>query len=188
MKKTLYREPLTAEEMNLHRNNYENETPAVYVGTYGKYNDGSLDGMWVDLSTFDAYEDFLEFCERLHADDPDPELMFQDFECFPREYYGESHLEFNAIKEWYELGEDEREAFEAYMGYEGEDATIEKFHECYQGKWDSPEDFAENLYLEIYGHEIPDFLQGYIDWSAVWRNLDTAGDYFESDGYIFSRY
>mgnify|MGYP003292308468 CR=1 FL=1 len=42
--KTMYREPLTAEEINLHKNNYENETPAVYIGTYGKYNEGSLFG------------------------------------------------------------------------------------------------------------------------------------------------
>ena len=26
--------------------------PSVYVGTYGKYNDGSLCGLWIDLSTF----------------------------------------------------------------------------------------------------------------------------------------
>lgn len=74
---TLYREPLTAEEILRHQNNYENETPAVFVGTWSKYNEGrALAGMWVDLTTFDSYEEFLEFGERLHADEADPELMF----------------------------------------------------------------------------------------------------------------
>jgi hypothetical protein len=30
-------------------NDCEDGHPAVYVGTYAKYNDGSLFGMWVDL-------------------------------------------------------------------------------------------------------------------------------------------
>jgi len=183
----LYREPLTAEEMQMHVNNYENETPAVYVGTYGKYNNGSIDGAWIDLSTFSDYEEFLEFCERLHADDPDPELMFQDYECFPEPYYNESSLDFEDIIAWYELDEDKREAFEAYLEYEGSDATIEKFEERYQGHWDSPEDFAENLIDECGDlREVPVWLVGCIDWSAVWRNLETGGDYWENNGYIFS--
>lgn len=31
-----------------------NGEPSVYCGTYGKYNDGSLCGLWIDLSSFDA--------------------------------------------------------------------------------------------------------------------------------------
>ena len=37
--------------------------PSVYVGTYGKYNDGSLCGLWIDLSSFDDYDDFINFCK-----------------------------------------------------------------------------------------------------------------------------
>ena len=136
---TLYREPLTAEEINLHKNNYENETPAVYIGEYSLYNDGNLFGCWVDLTTFDSYDELLEFAERLFAFLPDVEPMFQDFECFPREYYGESHLDFEDIKAWYNLDEDEREAFEAYIEYEGRSASIEKFQEAYSGHFDTPE-------------------------------------------------
>ena len=29
---------------------YTEEHPSVYCGTYGKYNDGSLFGMWLDLT------------------------------------------------------------------------------------------------------------------------------------------
>ena len=52
--------------------------PSVYVGTYGKYNDGSLCGLWIDLSSFDDYDDFINFCKAIHADEEDPELMAQE--------------------------------------------------------------------------------------------------------------
>ena len=32
----------------------------VYVGTYGKYNNGSLFGAWLDLSDYSDKEDFYE--------------------------------------------------------------------------------------------------------------------------------
>ena len=34
-------------------------TPAVYVGTYHKYNCGSIFGKWFDLTEFDGREDFV---------------------------------------------------------------------------------------------------------------------------------
>ena len=67
--------------------------PSVYVGTYGKYNDGSLCGLWIDLSSFNAYDDFIDFCRAIHADEEAPELMAQDFECFPRQWYSESGMD-----------------------------------------------------------------------------------------------
>jgi antirestriction protein len=66
----------------------EDDTPKVYVGTYAKYNNGDLTGEWVDLTNFSNKEDFLEYCAELHSDESDPEFMFQDYENFPREYYG----------------------------------------------------------------------------------------------------
>lgn len=53
-------------------------TPAVYVGTYHKYNCGSIAGKWLDLTEFDDEQDFFAACSELHADEEDPELMFQD--------------------------------------------------------------------------------------------------------------
>ena len=40
-----YREPLTKNEIREHSAHYENSNPAVYCGTYAKYNNGSLYGM-----------------------------------------------------------------------------------------------------------------------------------------------
>ena len=51
-----------------HEWKHESDSPALYCGTYGKYNSGNLGGMWVNLSTFDSYEDFINFCKAIHAD------------------------------------------------------------------------------------------------------------------------
>ena len=53
---------------------------SVYVGTYAKYNSGSLKGEWLDLDNYDSYDEFKDACNSLHADEEDPELMFQDWE------------------------------------------------------------------------------------------------------------
>ena len=55
----------------------------VYVGTYGKYNNGSLFGKWLDLSDYNTYGDFLKACKQLHKGERDPEFMIQDSEGFP---------------------------------------------------------------------------------------------------------
>ena len=45
----------------------------VYVGTYGKYNNGSLFGSWLDLSDYSDKEDFYEACREIHKDEEDAE-------------------------------------------------------------------------------------------------------------------
>ena len=65
-----------------HKSSCDGE-PSVYVGTYSKYNDGSLCDLWIDLSTFNDYDEFIDFCKAIHADEEDPELMAQDYEGFP---------------------------------------------------------------------------------------------------------
>ena len=71
----------------------DEENPAVYCGTYRKYNEGSLFGMWVDLVKCGDYDTFSEVCHCLHADEEDPELMYQDYECFPGIWYSESGID-----------------------------------------------------------------------------------------------
>ena len=72
-----------------------------YVGTYGKYNEGSLYGKWLDLNDYATYADFCAACKALHKNEHDPEFMIQDWENLPDgfpavEWISES--EFNDIK------------------------------------------------------------------------------------------
>jgi hypothetical protein len=55
----------------------------VYVGTYKKYNEGSLKGAWLTLENYKSYEDFVKACKELHKDESYPELMIQDTSDFP---------------------------------------------------------------------------------------------------------
>jgi hypothetical protein len=57
--------------------------PRVYVGTYGKYNSGSIAGGWISLNDCKDYGAFLSKCHALHKRERDPEFMIQDREDFP---------------------------------------------------------------------------------------------------------
>ena len=48
----------------------------IYVGTYAKYNNGSLQGEWVELSDFYDLGDFMERCAEIHEDEEEPGYMF----------------------------------------------------------------------------------------------------------------
>jgi antirestriction protein len=64
----------------------------VYVGTYHKYNCGSIEGRWLCLNDFLDEDQFLSACKELHKDEEDPELMYQDYEG-PKAFYSESRLD-----------------------------------------------------------------------------------------------
>lgn len=83
--------------------------PSIYCGTYGKYSgEKGICGLWIDLTTFYDYDDFLNFCYAIHADEEDPELMFQDYEGFPRQWYYVGFMSednFDNILEYSEMGD-----------------------------------------------------------------------------------
>lgn len=100
----------------------------VYVGTYNKYNNGSLFGKWLDLSDYSDKDEFLEACRKLHEDEQDPEFMFQDIENIPEALISESWLSDNffelrdAIEK---LSETEQEAFFIWCDHHNSDISEE---------------------------------------------------------------
>lgn len=73
----------------------------VYVGTYAKYNSGSIAGAWISLAECESYGDFLAKCKDVHKDEREPEFMIQDTSDFPdglscMEWISES--DFNDVK------------------------------------------------------------------------------------------
>lgn len=148
--------------------------PRIYVGTYEKYNNGSIKGAWLDLEGLDK-DSFNDACLELHKDESDPELMFQDFEGFPEKFYGESSLK-DGLWEWLELDEDDRELLEvASEAIDSED--IQDARDKFMGKAESEEDWARN-FLEETGElkEIPERLQNYFDYEAYARDARMGGD------------
>lgn len=163
------------------------ENPSVYCGTYGKYANGSIEGEWVDITDFDTYEEFMQHCHDLHGDENSAELMFQDFTGFPECWYSENGMDeetFDKIKEFAELDDNRKEAYEAYLSIcDKNKDSVDDFEEAYQGYYDDPTDFAAELFQET--QNIPENLINYIDWDAVWRDLHLGDGYEDVNGHIF---
>ena len=160
------------EAVSEHKSGCDGE-PSVYVGTYAKYNEGSLCGLWVDLPSFDDYDEFINFCKAIHADEEDPELMAQDYECFPRQWYNEGFMseeDFDHIKEYTEMCD--KHSVEAVDDYMELHDDLDNFEEAYCGEWDSEEDFARHIVDECYDLErTMGNLSQYFDYEAFAREL-----------------
>ena len=175
------------EAVSRHEWKHQSESPALYCGTYGKYNSGNFSGMWVDLSTFDDYEDFVNFCLAIHADEEDPELMYQDFENMPDSLYHESMGEkgFNKIEEYCELCDEYSvEAVDDFLEWDSTE-DLDNMHDAYVGVYDSREDFAREIVSDCYDIEnIMGNLACYFDYEAFARDLFMGDYYFGSHGTV----
>ncbi len=166
----------------------------IYVGTYYKYNNGSIYGKWLNLEDYSNFEELMEAMKELHKDEQDPEFMFQDFEC-PKLFeelglISESHLSdeiFEVIEAidncYYEL--DVLEAYCNCIGCYNDDIydIINKVEEAYNGEFENDVHFVSNL-LEDCG-DIPQNLPAYIhiDWErTAW---DIMLDYSTSNNHYF---
>ena len=156
-------------------------TARIYVGTYAKYNAGSIAGAWLDLEKYADASEFYKACAELHKDEDDPEFMMQDFEGFPKAFYDECNVP-DELFEWLALDEDDRELLEAFQSNFYETRTIDEARECFFGQFDSDLDFAYNYIAET-GFEIPPYIEPYFDYEAFAREL--MHDYWEADGYYF---
>ena len=156
---------------------------SVYVSTFSKYNNGNLNGEWVDITDFSDWEEFIEYCKNIHSDEENPEFMYQDFENFPE----------------IELCEDTFELLQEYANHENKDAldafikihgylNFNEFNDKYQGEFNSKEDFARHLVNECYDIErTMGNLSYYFDYNAFARDIFVC-DYDYSNGYVFRSY
>lgn len=175
------------EAVKNHEQTNGSDSPALYCGTYGKYNSGNLSGMWVDLSTFDDYEEFINFCYAIHADESDPELMYQDFENMPDSLYHESmgEKEFNNIAKYCELCDEYsvEAVYDFLEFYSPED--LDMMHDSYAGVYDSEEDFARSIVNDCYDLEkMMGDLSYYFNYEAFARDLFVNDYHFGSHGTV----
>lgn len=139
----------------------------IYVGTY---NNGSLQGAWLDLEDFSDKEEFLQACHELHSDEDQPELMFQDWEDIPASFITESSVE-DRTWEWLDLDEDARKTVTAYLEEVDQQSGIAAAMECFDGEHDSEEDWAREFWDQSgMLNELPKFAQNYIDYEQFARD------------------
>jgi antirestriction protein len=162
--------------------------PTLYVSTYQKYNNGSLKGIWLNLTDFSDATEFIQKCMEIHSDEKEPEFMFQDSDNLPESLYSESFSKDN-IESIYKLIDfinynSEAEAVLAYLEIIGDlDEVLKNFDEAYQGSHRSNKEFSMDFFENIY--DIPDGLFPYIDWEMVCNNL--MEDFDEMNGYYFRK-
>jgi antirestriction protein len=165
---------------------------AVYVGTYGKYNDGSIFGKWLNLSDYADKEEFYAACHELHNDEEDPEFMFQDYENIPEGLISECSISdniFEVIEAFENMEENQKAPFLIWcnnghrkLSEEDINDLISDFESDYIGEYDSEEDFATELVEER--SDLSDFAKQYFDYEAYARDL-FMGDYWSDGGYVF---
>ncbi len=159
----------------------------LYVGTYAKYNNGSIAGEWVDLDLYSTEEEFNEYIRELHSDEVEPEFMIQDYEGFPKEFYSESGLD-SRIWEWLELDDSDREKVEAFLDCFGDCAgdVFQAAEDAYYGEYENDTELAYEL-LESTGDldGMPESLRYYFDYDAYARDL-MINDFSCSNNHYFS--
>lgn len=168
---------------------YGNGEPSLYIGTYAKYAAGSLRGLWIDLSSFDDFNSFIKFCKAIHADEADPELMAQDFEGFPQQFYHEcfnDEEDFNNIKAYADMCKEYgAEAVNDFMELSDD---LEGFEDSYCGQFDSELDFAYHMADETLDVEARmGSLSIYFDYEAFGRDLFLTDYTMGSNGHVFRK-
>ncbi|EGV6768546.1 DUF1472 domain-containing protein [Salmonella enterica] len=179
--------PGVAEHVTMEDSGMSVVAPAVYVGTWHKYNCGSIAGRWFDLATFDDERDFFAACRALHQDEADPELMFQDYEGFPGNMASECHINW-AWVEGFRLARDEgcEEAYRLWVEDTGE-TDFDTFRDAWWGEADSEEAFAVEFASDTgLLADVPETVALYFDYEAYARDLFLDSFTF-IDGHVFRR-
>lgn len=175
-------------------------TPSVYVGTYAKYNNSSIFGKWLDLTDYSDKDEFYEACKELHADENDPEFMFQDYENIPKFLISESHISEKAFEYFTELEKltsDRKAGFKIYINFIKTTSNkeieikeeINTFDNCYEGCFKGFNPKSDFVYQYVvngnYFEGNSEFMQRYFDYDKLETDLFLDG-YTEHDGHIFS--
>lgn len=161
------------------------ETPRIYVGTYAKYNAGSLEGKWFDLEDYSDKDEFIEACQEFHGEG-EHEFMFQTSEGIPRHFISESYID----PEFWDFLD-----FEDYHDGDAKTAYVEHFGEWSEGGFqdhfscqcESELAYAEN-YIEDCGllDSVPENLRWYFDYEKFARDI-FINDCVFVDGFVFYR-
>ena len=163
----------------------------VYVGTYNKYNNGSIKGEWLTLSNFADAQEFNSKCQDIHKDEHDPEFMYQDYEGIPKSLIGESWIDarlFDLLN--LGLDDDEQTAFLEFMDNQGfywEDIqeAYNSFEMSFMGNYSSLSEYTDQEFDDLYLHDFPSHLTCYIDYEKYCHSRKCEGLWISENGNVF---
>jgi antirestriction protein len=172
--------------------------PRIYVASLSDYNAGRLHGVWIEAAQ--DPEDLWAAIGRMLAASPEAgaeEWAIHDYEGFGGLRLGE--YESIAQVSHIALGITEHGgAFAAWAEHLERSSwdDLDRFEDCYGGRWESVADYAEDLLealglLQIIEQAVPEEFQPYvtIDAEAFGRDLALGGELYvvedESAGGVF---
>ena len=158
----------------------------IYVGTYEKYNNGSIFGEWLTLGDYENAEEFYNACRELHADETEPEFMFQDWDITEefRDFISECGINENLFL-LNDLDPETAKIVLAYAEYMGE-LTAERITEAQEkfiGEFNTLTELAEYFIDDLGLLDIPDDLRYYFDFEKYGESL--SYDLTECGNYYF---
>lgn len=172
------------------------ETVRIYVACLAAYNNAKLHGAWIDVNGKDENELMEEINQRVLKTSPEPdaeEWAIHDDECSFYEIGEWEGLE--TIAKLGELAESyhDNDAIKTFLRMGIVDITeddvieiLEKFEEAYRGRFDSEKDIAYDYVDNGCLGEIPEALNGYIDYEAI--AYDLLMDMTYENGHLFYNY
>lgn len=154
----------------------------IYVGSYGAYNDGILDGGWISLPCDNPWDEIESHCV------PGAE----EFGIFDYECDFAKIDELDNIDDLNEAAE-KMEGFDDYsiaclkalvsLGY-GLLESFDLLNDCIFHADMNMSDIAYSYYEECYNLDDLGYLANYIDWEAVGRDMELEGCFVEVDSGI----
>ena len=134
----------------------------IYVACLASYNAGSLSGEWITPA--DTEEKLQAQIDAILKASPEPdaeEWAIHDYDNFPNlgEYPSVADI-VKVRKAQKEHGVNQINAF--LKNYSVED--LEHFEDSYSGEYDSFRDYSDQLFDELYLHDVPEHIQSYIDY------------------------
>lgn len=155
--------------------------PRIYVASLSDYNAGRLHGSWLDAAV--SLEELHDGVQLMLSSSPtDPraeEWAIHDYEGF----HGLRLSEWEPLERVSLVGRGIAEYGEAFAAWVGNDSVpteeLDRFTDCYLGRWDSVEDYARAL-LDDLGVDTdaigPEWLQSYVRLDVEAFARDLAGE------------
>jgi antirestriction protein len=162
------------------------DTPRIYVACLASYNAGILHGEWIDAMDADEIREAIQEMLKRSPSPGAEEWAIHDYEGFAPLRLSEFE-DIDRVAELASLIDEHGAAFAAYADHVGVDhAAEDSFLEAYCGEWESEQAYAENLFDELYAHDVPEHIAPYIDYEAFARDLFMSDCFsVESDSGVY---
>jgi antirestriction protein len=155
----------------------KNFNPKIYVACLAAYNNGYHHGTWIDATQ--SVEAINEEIQAMLKQSPIPhaeEWAIHDYDDFGNLRLGE-YENLETVTQIASFIAEQGELGMALLDYTNHDVSAAKrlLEECYEGKHENERQFAYQLFTDC--HEIPEYLEPYIDYDRIARDLFMC-DYF----------